>query len=116
MGRNAITIGGNIGQLGGTFTPIPGGAAIGRCIGMAAGAAIIWWQSQSQEDEDDDPCKDALNRCNEAADEGGTAWTNFCTASAYQCRIDYTRPPRCHAKFFSSVTGKKNFCYNEFGG
>ncbi|MCC0010934.1 MAG: RHS repeat-associated core domain-containing protein [Hyphomicrobiaceae bacterium] len=46
-GRNAITLGGNLGQLGGTFTPIPGGAAIGRCIGMAAGAAIIWLQSQT---------------------------------------------------------------------
>ena len=40
-GQNSVTIGGTIGQGIGTFTPIPGGALIGRGIGMAAGAAIM---------------------------------------------------------------------------
>ncbi len=51
VGKNSITIGGNIGQGVGAFTPIPGGALIGRGLGMAVGAAVMCMAGD--EDSDD---------------------------------------------------------------
>lgn len=56
-----------------------------------------------------------LSQCNSAASGSNSAWTNFCSTSKYVAPQDNTRPARCHAMQFSSVTEKKNFCYNEFG-
>ena len=63
-----------------------------------------------------DPSNDhAKEECEKAAEGNDDDWESFCLSSRWFGNVDRTRSERCRRYALSNETGKKNFCFNEFG-